>query len=93
MSRSPIRITDHALVRWLERSGAIDIEALRTMLAGSLDRATRAADAIGGGQFLILADGLVYVVREGALRTVLVEDGRHGHVRMLVQRDGEPQPD
>lgn len=86
MSRSPIRITDHALVRWLERSGALDVEAIRTSLAASLARAMAAADAIGADEYLILADGLVYVVRESTLRTVLVEDGRHTHVRVLASR-------
>ncbi|MDE2595975.1 MAG: hypothetical protein KGL44_03760 [Sphingomonadales bacterium] len=84
-----IGITDHALVRWLERTGALDIAALKDSLASSLGHAAAAAEMLQSGHYLILADGLVYVVREGLLVTVLPESGRGSHARALDhQRDG-----
>lgn len=83
---APIHITDHALVRWLERTGAVEIEPLRIALAQSLNRAIAAAETIGAEQFLILADGMVYVIRDHALVTVIPEDNRHLRARLLSQR-------
>ena len=65
-----IHVSDHALVRFLERSGALDVEAVRRALAASLQRACRAAERAGIDDYEILADGLRYVVREGTLTTV-----------------------
>jgi len=72
-----VGVTDHALVRWLQRSGAMDMEALRAMLAASLARATEAAEGLGGGHYLVLADGLVFVIDDGRCITVHDDDGRH----------------
>ncbi|MBV1917593.1 MAG: hypothetical protein KUG65_05985 [Sphingomonadaceae bacterium] len=85
MGRSgPIRkhglgVTDHALVRWLERSGAMDVEQMREWLASSLDRAAGAAGVLHVTRFNILADGLVYVVRDGAVVTVLTDGQLRAH--------------
>jgi hypothetical protein len=79
MAGSRLGVTDHALVRWLERTGAMDMEALRQMLAASLDRAAAAAEILDQSKYLILADGLVFVVRHGKVITVLADDGRHSH--------------
>jgi hypothetical protein len=65
------RISDHALVRFLERAGALDVEGLRARLAASLGRACAAADTIDARDYLIQADGLLYVVRDGTVTTVL----------------------
>jgi hypothetical protein len=84
--RPKLGITDHALVRWLERTRAMPIEMLREVLAQSLERALHAAEAIGQGEFLILADGMVFVVRDGAVITVLDEDKRHAHIHNALKR-------
>lgn len=84
-----LAVTDHALVRWLERTGALDVAALRALLAKSLEAAAEAAGKLDATRFLILADGLVYVVQEGRLVTVVDEDGRHRHARILAQLDAE----
>lgn len=83
MRAGQFRISDHALVRWLDRSGAMDMEQLRSMLAASLERALQAAAGIEAGKFIILADGLVFVVQEQTVVTVLEDDGRHTHARAL----------
>jgi len=77
------RISDHALVRFLERAGGLDIEALRASLADSLARAHDAANDIGGGDYLISADGLAYVVRSGTVTTVLPEGSPGAQARAL----------
>jgi len=71
------RISDHALVRFLERAGGLDVEELRARLANSLARAHHAANSVDANDYLIKADGLVYVVRrapEGHAVTTIYED-------------------
>ena len=41
----PVRVTDHALVRYLERVVGLDVEALRADIAASCDRALRGDEA------------------------------------------------
>lgn len=77
---SRLGITDHALCRWLERTGAMDVESMRGLLAASLERAATAAACLDQERFLILADGMVFVVQFGAVVTVLDDDGRHSHI-------------
>jgi hypothetical protein len=71
-----IRVSDHALVRFLERSGAAEVEPLKLAIAASLDRARRAAAELGRDSFVVIADGLRYVVQDGVLVTVLDERAR-----------------
>ena len=84
--RARIEISDHALVRWLERTGLVDFSPIKEALAESLSEAAGAALELGVGEFLILADGMVYVVRDRTLVTAVPEDGRHGHARFLTRR-------
>lgn len=67
-------ISDHALVRFLQRSG-LDVERVRGELSRSLAKAHGAAVALGGADHLIVADGLTYVVRKGVVATVLPDAG------------------
>lgn len=66
-----LRVTDHALVRFLSRAGGLDVDALRPQLARSLERAARAADSLGASEYRIQADGLEYRVINGAVVTVI----------------------
>lgn len=66
-----IGITDHALLRFLERAGGLDVESLRASLAASLDRAHAAARSVTSSDYLVRADGMLYVVRGDAVTTVL----------------------
>lgn len=72
-----LKISDHALLRWLERSGAIDAAAMKKLLAGSLARAWRAARSISQKDVIVLVDGLVYIIRSDVVVTVMEDDGRH----------------
>ena len=69
------RVTDHALVRFLERAGGLDVKAMRLAIATSLDRAHTAAASIGGGDHQIVIDGLTFVVRGDAVVTVHLARG------------------
>mgnify|MGYP003346965204 CR=1 FL=1 len=42
-----IKVSDHALVRFLERSGSADFETVRTAIAAGLERGRAAAEQIG----------------------------------------------
>jgi hypothetical protein len=65
-----LRISDHALVRFLERAGGLDVEAVRLALADSLARAASAAEQLDARRYTIQADGLRYVVADGVVITV-----------------------
>lgn len=86
-----VEVSNHALFRWLERTGVVDIEALRAALAAALERAVAASAAIGGGDCLILSNGLVYVIRENVVVTVVPNDGRHNQALKFTHhsRNGE----
>lgn len=81
-----VHVSNHALFRWMERTGVVDVEALRSMLESSLERAVLANLAMGDGECLVLSAGLVYVVRQGVVVTVTEDDGRHQHARHLAHR-------
>lgn len=66
-----LRVSDHALLRFIERAGGLDIEVLRAELARSLARATTSAALIGTRDFTVRADGLTYVIRNGIVVTIL----------------------
>ncbi len=66
-------ISDRCLLRFLERAGGLDVETIRTLLARSLERAAAAAERIGGGDYTVKADGLVYIVVDGRVVTTFEE--------------------
>lgn len=66
-----LRISDHALVRFLERAGGHDIAAIREALSASLERARTAAEVVAVGDYTIVADGLSYVIKGFTVVTVV----------------------
>ncbi|PZU93104.1 MAG: hypothetical protein DI527_07600 [Chelatococcus sp.] len=76
-----LKVSDHALVRFLDRSGAAEIEKLRNTLAHSLERARLGAERAGIADYVITADGLRYVVKNDVLVTVLESDMAPGRRR------------
>lgn len=80
------RVSDHALVRWLERAGGLDVEDLRTKLEESLERAHTAARSVSSSDYLIKADGLLYVVRGEIVSTVLDEHSEGASAASLAKR-------
>jgi DNA-binding MurR/RpiR family transcriptional regulator len=69
-----IKVSDHALFRFLERSGAADFAEVRAAIAGGLERGRSAAERAGIADYVIVADGLRYVVKDDVLVTVLGAD-------------------
>ncbi len=93
MTAARLRVSDHALVRWLQRTGAFDVERVRGELAASLERSLAAANTLGATRCLIVADGLTYVVRHGAVVTVIEDGGVYERARLLaVGRDTDRTP-
>ncbi|MGO4872768.1 MAG: hypothetical protein ACLPGW_19550 [Roseiarcus sp.] len=69
-----VAVSDHALVRFLERAGGLDVEALRARLTASLARACDAAETLRLAEFTVKADGLAYLVSRGIVVTVMPDD-------------------
>jgi hypothetical protein len=65
-----LKVSDHALVRFLERAGGFDLAPLRSAIQASLNRAVAAADEIGSSSYKIRADGLCYVIKNGVIVTI-----------------------
>lgn len=92
--RNPIHVTDHAVLRWLDRTGLIDVNALRAGIEARLARSHLAASTLGVDNYLIVADGLVFVVRDNVVTTVANDEGRFSHARRLeFQPQGQSQQD
>lgn len=66
-----IKVSDHALVRFLARAHGFEVEELRLSIAGDLARAVRAADGIGGGNYAVKLDGLTFIIKRDTVVTVL----------------------
>ncbi|WP_297181010.1 hypothetical protein [Thermomonas sp.] len=66
-------MTDHALMRFVERASDATLEALRAQIETSLTRAAEAAASIGATDYLIVRDDLTYVVRGSAVVTILTK--------------------
>ena len=75
-----IKVSDHALVRFLERSGSADFDNVRVAIATGLERGRAAAERIGAKAYVINAEGLQFVVEDEVLITVL-EPGMRPHFR------------
>jgi hypothetical protein len=67
-------VSDHAMLRLIERAAAVDVESMRAAVVLRLQRACNAASAIGPAEYVISLDGLRYVVRRGTVVTVLTDD-------------------
>ncbi len=69
--RKTIYITDHAMLRYLERVRGLDIEQLRAELSRKATRAWTAAESIGGGEYAIKVDGFRMRVQSDHVVTIL----------------------
>lgn len=65
-----IQISHRALVDFVERTGLGCFDLLRADLAQSLERARESAASLDRTSFVVVADGLRYVVENGVLTTV-----------------------
>jgi hypothetical protein len=79
-------VSDHALLRFLDRAAGLDIEDLRARLNASLARAHAAARSLSDADYLIKADGMVYVVRGETVTTIVEDQGPRSCASTLAQR-------
>lgn len=80
-----VKISDHALLRYIERIVGLDTEGVREQLVGQLARGAGAAQQVGGGRYVIRHGGAGYVVVSGVVVTVLTH-------RMGAESIGLPAP-
>ncbi|MBK5957412.1 hypothetical protein CCR97_04205 [Rhodoplanes elegans] len=65
------RVSDHAVLRFLEREGGLDVEAVRRAMAASIARAVAAADRLDGTDYRIVTERVTFVVTGGTVVTVV----------------------
>lgn len=70
MSRSPV--TDHALLRWMERVKGVDLDAIRAEIA-----TPDICAAIAAGARSVVTHGHTLVIENGVVITVLLPGMRH----------------
>lgn len=74
---APLTVSDHALIRWLERVRGVDFTGLRWELAALLE-----PKFAGLPNQAVVIDGFRYVIRDGVVTTILSADepwmGAHG---------------
>ena len=82
-----IKVTDHAIVRYLERVLQVDLDSVREVIVRSLDsrRARRLVEFGGGARCRITADGIVFCMRGHTVTTIL---GDHRDRRPHGRRAG-----
>lgn len=80
-------VTDHALVRFLDRGG-FDVEQLRAGIADALCRAHTAARSVSGSDYLVTVDGMTFVVRGENVTTVFDNGEPAQKAHALARRSG-----
>jgi len=67
-----ISVTDHAVVRWIERAHGIDVPAIRRQIVGKVTRSVDLAEQLDErGNVTVVLDGVRYVVRDHRVITIL----------------------
>lgn len=64
-ARSPVPVTDHAVLRWVERACGIDVEAVRAAISGCCGRGVEARAEV------IVVDQVKFIVVDGVIVTTL----------------------
>lgn len=75
-----IRVSDHAVVRYLERVRGFDVEAIRRSIASSLDSeaARKLVDFSDGYPCKISVDGMICYIRQDTVTTCVNRSERTG---------------
>lgn len=72
MSKTLIHITDHGLLRWLERVAGVDMEAARREIQAAIRPGVAADGRLGLGESCgVRVGGALYVIRDRSLVTVM----------------------
>jgi hypothetical protein len=83
MKHTRVQITDHAVLRYMERAMGLDVEALRQDLERKLDAAARC------GACGLTVDGVNFRIVDGVVTTVLEVNKRD--VRFGPKRRGRAE--
>ena len=83
-----IKVTDHAVLRYLQRVEGVDIEGVRRLIADSANKpwADKVVMFAGSTPFKIKAPNLICCVRAGVVTTCYRNVERHGaqqHLRLM----------
>ncbi len=81
MKKPIAHVTDHALLRYLERAKGIDIDAIRDELGHVVDKAIE----MGAGAAVV--DGVKYILRERSVITVALAQEPPLRGRAMRRRD------
>lgn len=77
MTKPTISVTDHAVLRLLERAHNIDIAEIRKRIVERVARAVDLAASLDGeGTVTVVKDGFRYVVKAGTVVTITRERNR-----------------
>lgn len=85
-----IRVSDHALLRFLDRAAGFDVEGLRSALEMSLDRAHAAAAELGVLNYAIRVEGNTYIVRGTTVTTVIADAKLSSRARFQAHAPRSP---
>lgn len=80
MTSRPLHVSDHAVLRYLQRIGGFEIDALRAEIAD------RVAQTYAPGATNVIIDGYRYVVEEAATGPVVVTIFERGEGHCLPKR-------
>lgn len=66
-----LAVSDHAVLRWIERVHGIDIELIRQRIRSDLAKATVVSGKIGAPKYVVRLGPNRFVVKDGTVVTVL----------------------
>lgn len=69
-ARPDVRVSDHAIVRWLERVEGLDLDIIRAEILAV------AGPAAAAGAKVLRKDGHAFIMEKGAIVTILPDDRR-----------------
>jgi len=67
----PLQVSDHAVVRWIERVHGIDMDAIRSRIVAEMGKAVAMGKRVGQDTFTVRAGSHKFVVKRGVIVTVL----------------------
>lgn len=70
-----LRVSDHAVLRYLERAGGFEIERLRAAIAARL------GEAAAAGAAHVVVDGMIFVIRRDDLGPIVTTAMIAGEIR------------
>ena len=80
MSKKLPKVSDHAVIRYLERSQGVDIEGVRSEIA------KKAKNGLEQDATAVIVDGLRYPIVDGVITTVLCQNRTANHIGKLRRK-------